>query len=269
MSMATPKTIEIRPQAPAGLHTWVAFGLCAGILAAVTVGSFVLGRGTFFDKGTVPLHKSLGQMDKSQLGPYQFVRATILPDEIEEALGTKEYIQWGLQDTRGSVNDPLCYPQLFVTYYTGGRTQVPHTPERCHLGVDWAIKTSWDEALEIPSLDDPSKTVKVPVRVVVFNKPGLVNVQEQTVVYTFYANCGYACSTNEIRAWLNLPWVSKSFFSKVEVTVGGESMGISKPDAKQAAAAAQGLLQTVLPVLMRDHWPRQQELRKAETPASR
>jgi hypothetical protein len=269
MSMATPETIEIRPQARGGLNTWVAFGLCAGIMAAVTVGVFVLGRGTFLDKDPVPLHKPLGQMDKSQLGSYQVVDAAILSDELTEALGTREYIQWVLQDTRRPSNDPLCYAILFVTYYTGGRTQVPHTPERCHLGANWSTKTSWDIGFDLPSLEDTAKTVAVPARVVVFNKPGLVDVQEQTVVYTFYANCGYACSTNEIRGWLNLPWVSRSFFSKVEVTFGGGSMGISNPDAKQAAAAAQELLQTVLPVLMRDHWPRQQELRKAEVPATR
>lgn len=268
MSMARAVTTEIRPHARAGLNTWVAFGLCAGILAAVTVGVFVLGRGTFFDKDPVPLHKPLGQMDKAQLGPYQFVQATILSDEIEEALGTKEYIQWVLEDARRPNNDPLRYAILFVTYYTGGRTQVPHTPERCHLGANWSTKTTWDMAFDVPSLEDPAKTMSVPARVVVFNKSGLIDVQEQTVVYTFYANCGFACSTNEIRGWLNLPWVSKSFFSKVEVTFAGGSMGISNPDAKQAAAAARELLQTVLPVLMRDHWPRQQELRKVEAPVA-
>ena len=197
------------------------------------------------------------------------VDAAILLDEVVEALGTKEYIQWVLQDTRRPANDPLRYALLFVTYYTGGRTQVPHTPERCHLGANWSIKTSWDIGFEVPSLEDATKAVAVPARVVVFNKSGLIDVQEQTVVYTFYANCGFACSTNEIRFWLNRPGVSKIFFSKAEVTFGGGEMGISNPDARQAAAAAQELLQTLLPVLMRDHWPRQQELRKAEAPVVR
>ena len=68
MSVAGPVTIEIRPQARAWLHPWTAFGLCAAILAAVTIGVFVLGRGTLLDKDPVALHKPLGQMDKSQTG---------------------------------------------------------------------------------------------------------------------------------------------------------------------------------------------------------
>jgi hypothetical protein len=260
VSVADRVRIDAGPGAPKGLSPNIAFGLCAGILAALAVSVFMVGKGTFLDKDPVPLRKPLEQLNKSQLGPYQVVDAAILPDEVIEALGTREYIQWILQDTRCANNDPLRYAILFVTYYTGGRTNVPHTPERCHLGANWATKAKWDESLEIPSLADPAKPVTVPARVLVFNKAGQIDVQEQTVVYTFYANCGFACSTNEIRFWLNRPGVQKAFFSKVEVTFAGGAMGTSNPNPEKAAAAARELLGTVLPVLVRDHWPREQEL---------
>lgn len=260
MSVADQVRIDTAPGAAGWLSPSIAFGLCAGILVALIAGVFLMGEGTFLDKAPVPLRKPLDLIDKSQLGPYQVVDAVILPDEMVEALGTREYIQWVVQDTRRSVSDPLRYGILFVTYYTGGRTNVPHTPERCHLGANWATKSKWDMSLQVPSLDDPAKPVEVPVRALVFNKAGELDVQEQTVVYTFYANCGFACSTNEIRFWLNRPGVQKAFFSKVEVTFAGGAMGISNPNPQKAAEAAGELLETVLPVLVRDHWPREQEL---------
>jgi hypothetical protein len=257
------------PDQRRGLHPWVAFGLCAGILVAVTIGVYVAGHGTYLEKGPVYLHKPLSEMDKVQLGPYQVVDAQILPDEIVEALGTKDYIQWRVEDTRRSKGDPLRYGSLFVTYYTGGGTQVPHTPERCFLGANWATKTTWDTDLQMPDPLDSASSLKVPARVLVFTKAGLMETQERTVVYTFYANCGFACSSNEIRWWLNLPTVAKTFFSKVEVNFAGSEMGTGNMDAKQASQAAEELLHTVLPVLVRDHWPRKEELKRDVVPAPR
>ncbi len=262
MSAADPAAVQTgRADCGGILSQGVAFGLCAAILAGVTAAVFLVGRGTMLDKDPVPLHRSLSQLDKAQLGPYEFVGAAILTDEMVEALGTKEYIQWRLQDTRRGGADPLRVVDVFVTYYTGGRTQVPHTPERCHLGANWATKATWETGFDIPIGEGTAEKVHVPCKVVVFNKAGLIDVQEQTVVYTFYANCGFACNTNTIRFWLNRPGVRKLFFSKVEVTFSGGMTGVNNPDPKQAAAAAQELFGTVLPVLVRDHWPREQELK--------
>jgi hypothetical protein len=270
MSADDQVVLQAGPAPRRGLGSWTAFGLCAGILVAVAIGVSVAGRNARLEKAPVALHRLLSQMDKSQLGPYQVVDASILPEEIVEALGTKEYIQWRLEDTRRPKGDALRYGSLFVTYYTGGLgTQVPHTPERCFLGANWATRKTWDTTFEIPNPLDAGKNLKVPSRVLVFTKAGLVDVQERTVVYTFYANGGFACSSNEIRWRLNLPWVAKTFFSKVEVNFAGSELGLTNSEPEQAAKAACELLQTVLPVLVRDHWPREEELKKDVVSASR
>ncbi len=262
--------VDGAPQGTRPLRPWTAFGLCAGILAAVVAGVFLTGRvlGGYLDKAPVPLHKPLGELDRSQIGPYRLWHPESLPDEVIDALKTREYIQWVLEDPRRPAGDPLRYPVLFVTYYTGGRTQVPHTPERCHLAVNWAVLS--ESVLDFPVRDGPDGQEEgVSAKCLLFNKPGLIEEQKRTVVYTFYANCRFTWNRNVIRLLLADPRVSRSFFSKVEVSFAGSDSGLSNPDPQQAADAARQVLQVVLPVLVRDHWPRYEDLQKADAPAVR
>lgn len=252
----------LAPPVRSGLHPRIAFGSCAGLLAAVAMLAWGIPKwlGLYLDKEPVPLHKPLDQLDKSKLGPYRFLHAQGLPGEVVEALGTKEFIQWYLEDPRRSAGDPLRYPVLFVTYYTGGRTNVPHTPERCHLGAGFVQEGAESVAFTVPSLIPGAEPVPVAAKFLLFSKPGLIGMQQQTVTYTFYANCEYAAERNWIRLALMKPGLPKAFFSKVEVTFNSGDMGGANPDPQAARAAAQEVLQTVLPVLMREHWPRQEEL---------
>ncbi len=255
-AVVTPQPAAVRR----GLPPWVAFGICAGLLASLAAAVFVMSHlvGGYLDKDPVALHKPLSQLDKSKLAPYHVLDAIILTDEIVEVLETKEYIQWVLEDPRRPAGDPLRYPVLFVTYYTGGRTQVPHTPDRCHLGAGWHDNGATNIYFEIQGLygkPQPAET-----RVLQFQKAGLIDQQKRVVAYTFYANCTLTSSRDKIRAMLVSPWVKKAFFSKIEVAYAGSETGFSNPDPKKAEEAAGELLKTVLPVLMQDHWPRYEEL---------
>jgi hypothetical protein len=224
--------------------------------------------GGYLEKGPVALHRVLSELRKDQLEPYRVSHVESLSDEIIDGLGTKEYIQWYLEDPRRPVGDPLGFIGLFVTYYTGGRTQVPHTPERCHLGAGWSASEGRSTLrFEIPGPDGKPQSVEAIA--LQFNRPGLVDEQKRTVVYTFYVNSAFTCDRTAIRLRLGDPRVSKCFYSKVEVSFTGRDSGLSNPDPQQAADAAREVLQVVLPVLVRDHWPRYEELQKADAPAVR
>jgi len=255
---------------PVGLLSpGVAFGLCVAILASLTACVFLMKyMGGYLEKGPVALHRVLSELRRDQLAPYSVNHAEILPDEVTDSLGTKEYIQWYLEDPRRPVGDPLRYVGLFVTYYTGGRTQVPHTPERCHLGAGWSASQSPSILrFEIAGPDGGRQPVEAAA--LQFNKPGLVGEQKRTVVYTFYVNGAFTCDRTAIRLRLGDPRVSKCFYSKVEVSFTGRDGGVTNPDPQEAADAARQVFEVVLPVLVRDHWPRYEELQKTDAPVVR
>lgn len=262
MTVLQGATIEAPGRGGRGLRPRVAFGICAGLLAAtvVSVGVIQMKLNVILDKAPVYLHKKLEMLDKAQIAPYRFVQQRELDEETIEALGTKDYIEWTVEDTRRQANDPLRYAALFVTYYTGGRTQVPHTPERCFLGANFQLESSRVIHFTVPGVGEPSQPKDVSAKVLVFTKAGMLDLQQQTVVYTFYANCDYGCEADYVRLLVNKLGIPKSFFSKVEVSFAGGELGATGASSDKAAQVAQELLQVVLPVLMREHWPRPDEL---------
>jgi len=250
-----------------GLQQRVAFGLCVAILA-VAVGLLRAGRevfGVYTVKEPVNLRKPLDMLEKERLKPYRFVKAIVLPAEVVEQLGTEQYIQWVLEDPRRRPDDPLRMAYLFVTYYTGKRFRVAHTPERCYLGGGYEPKSAQTVQFEVPGLD--GKPIRVPARVVRFAKSSVVEA-EPIVVYTFYVNCRFECLGEWVRFRLNNIWLPRTFFSKVEVTFrGGMLDAPARLEPQQVTKAAEDLLRTVLPILMKDHWPREEDLKQSQDPA--
>ena len=164
----------------------------------------------FLDKEPVPLHKSLSRLDKAQLAPYRFTQSVELNDEMVEALGTRDYIQWVLEDTRRSGSDPLRYAMLFVTFYTGGRTQVPHTPERCFLGGGLAQTGSWHM-----SFDGSGCRCAAGHQGCSGQGPDLQQESAAAdVLYTFYANCEFACERNYLRLCADEAWCAQGVFQQ-------------------------------------------------------
>ena len=108
-------------------------GLCAGGLR--------VGAERFkwiFRKESIYLRKALDEMDLSKLDPYRLIATHTISEEIVTELGTREYIQWVLEDTSVDARDPMRLLSLFVTYYTGNpdlaaSTHVTHVRHMRHL----------------------------------------------------------------------------------------------------------------------------------------
>lgn len=248
-SQPTPPNGEPRPGVLAGVLQNRGFVACV-VLLALLVGGFqgvIIGSGTKIIKKPLPPKKSLRLLDQSKLAPYRILQAADIKPEILDALGTREYIQWFLEDPTVEGNEPERLVQFFVTYYTDTPGQVPHVPEECYLGGGY--RQTREEVIEIPI---PGLAQRVPVKVLSFEKSNFLNRESKVVIYTFHTNGQFACDRQTVKAILGNPFSEHAYFSKVEVSFGTPE---ASPTYDGAIEAAKRFLAKALPVLLEDHWP--------------
>ena len=201
-------------------------------------------------KESLPLRNSLKKLSKN-LGPYRFRQAQILNSAMAAALGTDEYIDWHFEDTSvADKSDPLRNIHVFITYYTGGRNRVPHTPEECWLGVGYAAQEGATVDLDIPSLGR-----KIPARVITFEKSGLLRQEHPTVVYTFHCNGDFAPSRTAVRYRVNAVDETYAYFCKIELSFGARIEGAADATREESIRAGVKFLDYLLPELLNVHLP--------------
>ncbi|MGB0714849.1 MAG: hypothetical protein ACPGXK_03170 [Phycisphaerae bacterium] len=196
-------------------------------------------------KAELPLQQPLNLLSETALGPYEVVKRDVMEAAMVEALGTERYIKWVLKDTSLPEDAPLRMSSLFVTYYSGGSTLVPHTPDVCYLVGGYSkAQPHENKELTIDTLDgDP----EVPIRVCTFQTTA-VRGEKITVLYTFFCNGKFVCTRDYVRLLTHNPSDKYAFFSKVEISFPGASR-------EESLAAAPRLLRYLLPELRRSHWP--------------
>ena len=217
--------------------------------------------GVYLQKTPLPLKKSLELLDKSFLGNYKIVDIRKIKNkEIVKALGTKDYIQWTLEDTTVPADSDVKRIYLFITYYDTP-DRVPHVPEECYSGGGSQQLKSDNFETNI-NFEDGAK--KIDVKHLVFSSTNGGFWQRESkfsVLYLFKVNNVYGNSRNHARAVLNanlfLPY---SYFSKVEWTFMRASNRRTYPPIGQAALASEKMLNVILPILESDHWPNWDEV---------
>jgi hypothetical protein len=198
------------------------------------------------EKQALPLRKSLAAIEVHKLLPYKVVERYTLEPTVVDALGTEQYLHWQLEDTSLPNADPLRRASLFVTYYTGGRNLVPHTPDECYLGSGYQPAQAHENRdLEMSTLPDMKQ---LPVRVCSFVRTAVFNKEEVTVVYTFATHGTFAATRNGVRLLINDPRSTYGYFSKIEVHFPGASR-------EDSVRGARKLLERLLPVLVEEHLP--------------
>ena len=207
----------------------------------------------------LPLKAPLDSLDVAALAPYQIrpsrdsaghlISGRLRLDApVVEALGTKDYLMWLLEDTSLPSTDPCRFATLFVTYYTGGHSLVPHTPDVCRLGSGWQPAQPHENTTLPWAGSGPRAGSRLPVRVCTFQKSAIHDYDTDTVVYTFHCNGEFVETRlgvrNRVRGFSN----RHAYFSKVE---------ISFPDAtrEESIVGAAKLLSVVSEELIRNHWP--------------
>lgn len=229
-----------------------AFLICAAVLVLSRV---VMPKPV--KKVPLPLKKSLNLLNEKALAPYKVVNKTeIQNQEVLKSLGTRDYIQWILEDTNAPVDSTVHKCQLFITYYDLP-DRVPHVPEECYTGRGNQRLTSDSVIFEI-NINNTKR--KIPARYLVFasTKSNYWGMDTRfPVLYLFNVNESYANSREEARFALNKNIFSKnSYFSKVEWKFF--NIRFNKPiypSKEEAIGASQKLLRVILPILEEEHWP--------------
>lgn len=232
-----------------------AFLICVGLLAIAAVGmSVAIDKfGMYLKKEPLPLKKTLRQLDQAGLGPYKVVlKKKIENKEVIKALGTEKYIQWVLEDTEAAADSSVHNFLLFITYYDKP-DRVPHVPEECYTGGGYQRMVSDSVTFEVKS---GGVEQKVPGRYLIFAGTKSDYAQREhrfPVLYFFKVNGVYANSREQARVSLNKNIFGKSsYFCKVELIFNQKSV---MPDKKEAVEAGQKLLNIILPILEKEHWP--------------
>ena len=253
-----------------------AFVICTALLAIAAGGMSIAieNFGKYTVKEPLALKKSLDLLDNSVLGsglsamaPYKVVsKRKIENEEIVKSMGTEDYIQWQLEDTEQPPDSPVRNCSLFITYY-GVPDKVPHVPEECYMGGGFQRLAS--ESLTLPcitrqdipeTLEDESLPRDVPVRYLVFSNAGAGRWGSDikfSVSYFFSVNGEYVNNRADTRLVLNKNLFGKhSYFSKVEWKFFNQKSGsVVYPNKDQAVKATQKLLEVILPILEKSHWP--------------
>jgi hypothetical protein len=240
------------------------FTLCLGLLVVTLVGYQLLAKATGLRpvKEPVPPQKPLRQLDRAKLEPYVLAPggAADIKPEILDSLGTREYIQWTLEDK--SATDPAeRYVHCFVTYYTDDPGQVPHVPEECYSGNGYSAID--EELIEVP-ITDLNETVAF--KLLTFERSAFLGRESRLVMYTFHTNGRFAPDRHVVRTVLKNPRDKHAYFSKVEISFGTAEI---QPSREKAIEAGRKFLQKVIPVLVRDHWPDWEKIEGQTTETAR
>ena len=233
-----------------------AFVICVVILA---LGGVVMSK---FDIEHEPwlLKKPLTLLEQEDLGPYVIVaKQRIENEDTLKNLGTEEYIQWMLDDTKAPFDSPTRKVMLFITYYALA-DRVPHVPEECYVGAGHQLLASDEMKFTIESLGGAQQ---VPGRLLVFQKTSSnfwSGGEKFSAFYLFSVNGIYADSRESARFALNKNMFGRhSYFCKVEWNFFGDSGVKSYLDKEEAKKAGEKLLAVILPILETKYWPTEEQ----------
>jgi hypothetical protein len=243
------------PQHNFAAYRQPAFLICAAVLALAGVGMSLATQrlGLYLKKEPLPLRKPLDAIEEGRLAPYKIsAKVPIENEDMLKSLGTRDYIQWVLEDPRESVQSPVRKMLLFLTYYRQP-DRVPHVPEECYTGGGYQQLATNAVSFRLDTSGDPRE---IPGRYLLFDRVShdvSSAVPQFPVVYLFRVNGEYAGSRDEARMALNKNIFSKhAYFCKIELVF---NQSPTAPTRETATAAGEKLLAVLLPLLEQEHWP--------------
>ncbi len=202
-----------------------------------------------FRKEPVPLKKPIDQLDVAKLSPYKLVRSITIPDDIVSELGTKDYIQWNLENASLELDDPFRYVTVFVTYYTGNPDKVPHVPDVCYVGSGGLVEAKDNTEFNITGVG--AKNNVLPFRWLEVRMRENLGYRNRVVGYFFSVNGTYRSTRRQVQMLQNNIQDRYAYFCKVEVFFT-ETKSKSRDEVLEKM---EQFVQVFLPVLHSDHLP--------------
>lgn len=239
---------------------------CVVGISALLLTSATAGLKLHFKKQAVPIARPLKEIPE-RLGPWvQVTKDEPLEADLEQALGTHQYIFRWYADSRKipqeqldefanrssqvqqgmvaemSAAQPAAFVQLAVTYYTGLVDTVAHIPDRCYVADGYVPseyeKVRWvtgpgriTEARYIHFEDQATGTSKEPVN----------------VAYFFRVNDSYESDPLQVRWQLEDLREKYGFYAKIELRT-------DMPDHAKSAGVMTDFLTYAMPEIEKS-WP--------------
>ena len=233
----------------------IAFGT---LLAAVVVLMGMLEvNGVVMIKERLPLRRSLATVAQTA-GNWTMVREDPpLSPEVEDALGTKDYISRVYADNTIRPDEAGAQVHLHVAYYTGKADTVPHVPWRCWVAGGIEPRDIGDMPIFLegnlihqehgnwyvmqPGSGQPLRLSDNPLTATIFTYAPPPPMKGGNVVYFFIANGKFLKSPEMVRQNGFDPSDRYSYYAKVEVMID------QVPDQRQATTRAAAFLSAILP----------------------
>lgn len=227
------------------------FVVCLLFLAVAAVGlqPGLAALAARFQKLPIDLRKPLDQLGHSKLPT--FVQVPVPANERPSVtdVGTKDLLL-----TRFISTDPRLAKlgtYLLVTYYSDPRDKVPHTPEVCYRQVGAVVEKLTTITINTPELAPKSPTSEV--RLLILRQPD----GYAAILYLFYVNGRLCYDREQVRRTIAWPGDRHVYFSKIEVTAPIADIANPTP----AIECCRSLLREVLPLLVKEHFPDDAQLK--------
>lgn len=111
---------------------WVVLGVLA--VSAVTIGWAIKAADIYLHKLKIDPPRMLTAMATESEHWRRVGDDRIEPADVQDALGTENYVTRTIVRNRSSQTDPVIAINFHAAYYTGMVDTVPHVPDRCFIG---------------------------------------------------------------------------------------------------------------------------------------
>ncbi len=199
------------------------------------------------------LGKPLAEFNEEKLLPYTVHRKQIIENElILESLGTREYLQWILENKDVPSDSPVRYCSLFITFYPQSNDAHHYTPDMTYVGGGNKLFRTEEIKIDLSAMGNQRL---LDVSCVIFEDGN----SQFSVMYFFMASGDYASTRSGLRDLIAKGYFDRqSYFSKIEWKYFGQTNGkVIHPEKQQVIDASEILINALLPVLENEHWPKQ------------
>jgi len=204
-----------------------------------------------YRKERIPLRRPLAQFDPASLRSFREMTQAPPQHFSWKDVGTDEFFYGDLEET-GTSGRPQ-WAGLLVTYYSDPEDKVPHTPEVCYRQGGVVVTDVTTTTVETPELGPDCPSIQA--RTMHLDQGDRIGV----LAYVFVANGEFLYDRDQVRWIISRPGDRYVYFSKVEAVADYSRGG----DPAPAYERCKRLLSEVLPILVRDYFPRKSDLEQS------
>ena len=222
-----------------------------------------------FAKEPLPLKRPLPELSIAKLRPQYDLHPQQPPplsEDLIENLGTHDFLNWSLVDTRRRRADSTYLASLFVSYYTGQPDMVPHEPRECIVASGMSLEH--EEIMTVTVPREGRDPLEIPVAILDFQSAGdalSMMPRTLTVAFFFYTNGGFETSRNGVRLAVANLSDRYAYYSKIEISYSSDGHRLFA-DREETKSAAAELIRRLMPILLSDHYQDWDAIQAGEPP---